>query len=287
MSDVEDYRVDFLLVHPDGYDYRTLLRDALESVYDEETDPEERRVQERYTRPCADERRVLTSVSVLFSGPEEEAETAISTVTDVLAEAAAGSSDPLLHAVKFSDALLLAQNQRQSKSLFEIEMQIREGLTLAFLSEHVEPYDLLNAADVQAKPNGAPQGKRKAAKYGDALENELFYLDYSGYRQTLNRKEAAPNFLIRCVQTSRDFAEFKRLLEEEPIRGKPFDTIVGLLKGPLKDVAPVRNAVAHYRTATPDEIKKYGAQRAGIEESLREFYDDLSRRPGGAAEGSP
>lgn len=273
------YPVKFLLVHPDGYDYAQLIGDTLAATYDEEEETTLRsRIQTHYTWPCVDG-HVLSGLTVIFFGSEGEARAAVEDVSGALHAAAQSRDDGLRHALKFSDPLVLSEILARVPFFFDMEMRLREALSVALLSQHTDFYQLIKAAEAKAQPKGAPTGKERVTLLSEALQNELFYLDLSGYHDVTQRKEGASEFVLRSARDAGDFSEFQQLLEEGPIRGKPFNTVVGLLNGPLRDVAAVRNSVAHNRAASNEEGQRFQAIRGGIETSLTEFFDQLQEVP--------
>jgi hypothetical protein len=147
--------------------------------------------------------------------------------------------------VRFHDLSVLERNRVLAEEIFEMEMMIREIITL--LIALADPTGSI--AGVLSESIVTPQ----EALDNDFLripnaENEFFYLLFGQYTQINTAKKRDMPFIIGVIAACDDFDTFKRrAIRYEVLDNEDLRTFISSLKDLMDPIEKTRNAVAHNR----------------------------------------
>jgi hypothetical protein len=265
--------VDYVLVAEPGCDVQACLAQLLADSYQEtyaEAAPVETLadlVRTRYDVAREDGSRVC-GVSVEFD-EVDEVHVVVETFTAALTEAA---DVGVLHAVRFLDPFLRDEILGQMAVLFELEMKLREALTVIFLDTCEDGfYDLLKHAKLKTVEPVDTDHLRATC------ENEFFFLLFSAYTNAQDRAiPRSVDDLRRSIAESLDFDELKTRLSPRLQMRQSFEDFLASITTNVDSVEKMRNAIAHNRRAAHKVTQDYGVARPNLLESIEEFFQDLA-----------
>ncbi len=184
----------------------------------------------------------------------------------------AQTENGILHVLKLNDPYLKMRNSVYASELFEIEMKLREAISLIFLDTYGSDfYNLLS--DVLVKPTDSNlQAEQMQAHW----ENEFFFLLFSDYIN-LNERKLPNNTrgMIQLIGKADDFESFKLLLTSKPIYNEQYADFLASLKTHVDPIEKLRNCVAHNRTIPQRVIDDYETAKQFLLKSI----DDLIGYP--------
>ena len=157
--------------------------------------------------------------------------------------------------------------------IFDIEMRLREALTIIFLTTYDNQYyELLREVNVTIQPDsGEAEGLRARA------ENEFFFLLFSDYRlvdQRRQPKTAAD--LVNILAEISTLDELHDRLRPTVLR-EEYTEFVASLRSALDPVEKLRNAVAHNRAPSRKILDDYELGRERLLAVLGDFFETLPR----------
>lgn len=248
-----------------------MLQSALETVDDElpEVDELEKYITIRYTKPREDGRWAC-GFSIEFDRAEEEIEDLIDNFSESIADYTADCTDDRIkHLLKLNDPQLQHTLRKYGKEIFEIEMKLREALSLIFIDTYGKDfYHFVNETTV--KPLSPPTAKEMSESY----ENQFFFLLFSHYIQINNSKKSDPSKIKEYVEQAEDLADLKQLITpKKPITKTEYVDFLESLRSRVDSIEKLRNCVAHNRSIPEEIIEDYEMAKEPLLESINEFLE--------------
>jgi len=175
------------------------------------------------------------------------------------------------HLLKFYDPILFSENQRYTQEIFQIEMRLREALSIVFIDTYGKNfYKLLKDVDVTLKEN--PQENQMKIH----CENEFYFLVFSDYIKLSTPKKLSLEILTNHISRASDFAEFQKMLTDNPITNKNYLSFLTSLKEMVQPIENLRNCIAHNRTISKDVIGNYEQAKETLKSTIDEFLATIS-----------
>ena len=228
-----------------------MLKSALASVDDEPLADEvpEQQITIRYTQTREDGRWAC-GFSVEFDSVEERMEDLINNFSEFVADYTADCTDDRIkHLLKLNDPQLQRTLRDYGKEIFDIEMKLREALSLIFVDTYGKDfYELLNETNVTPV---TPPPRRTAKVMNESYENEFFHLM---------------------------FRQYKELNDCNSIIEKQYIDFLASLENQVEWIEQLRNCVAHNRSIPEDIIANYETEKTTLLEEIDEFYKKLANR---------
>ena len=205
--------------------------------------------------------------------PEERMESLINTFSG----AVAGCTDEgIEHLLKLNDPQLRCRLRNYGDEIFEIEMQLREALTLIFVDTYGEDFYAL-LKDVTVEPTGwrAPEQSQMQAQY----ENQFFFLLFSNYINVNVRKPLSVKRIEEYMKRAEAFEELKGMITaERPITEGRYIDFLDKLKKEVEPIEELRNCVAHNRSIPEDIIANYEKAKNRLLKEINELLTSQANR---------
>ena len=270
--------VDYLVVYSEELDLMELLtetlKNELEGVDDEPLEEEELKqyINIRYTKRREDEtqrredRRRISGFSVEFDTAEEW----MGDLIDNFSESVADCTDEgIEHLLKLNDPQLQRTLRDYGEEIFEIEMKLREALSLIFVDTYGQDfYTLLK--DVNITQAEHPSVKRMQQFY----ENEFFFLFFSHYPRINDRKRPNQDGIFEYIQQAEDFEELKQRMTTNPITKERYVAFLASLRQQVDSIEKLRNCVAHNRSIPKRTLDNYKTAKDLLLEEINEFLEE-------------
>jgi len=170
--------------------------------------------------------------------------------------------------LKFSDDFLKDKLNTLQKELFDLEMRIREILSLIFLSRYPDkPHNFLEDFNVR-KERGTEERQIKF------FENELFFISFSEYLDLINKqKDIDINELSKKIIENENFQELKESLLLRGITNQDHKQFMEGVKILFESLIKIRNCVAHNRNPSETELENFERAKKELREKIQEFWD--------------
>ena len=263
--------VDYLVVCSDEMDLMELLtealKNALEGVDDEPPEAEElsQYITIRYTTPREDSHRICG-----FSVEFDSAAGGIGELIHDFSQSVADCTDEgIEHLLKLNDPQLQRTLRDYGEEIFEIEMKLREALSLIFVDTYGQDfYTLLK--DVNITQAERPSVKRMQQFY----ENEFFFLFFSHYPRINDRKRPNQDGIFEYIQQAEDFEELKQRMTTNPITKERYVAFLASLRQQVDSIEKLRNCVAHNRSIPKRTLDNYKTAKDLLLEEINEFLEE-------------
>ena len=194
-----------------------VLKNALESVDDEPPADEvlEQQITIRYIKTREDGRWAC-GFSVTFDSAEEQMEDLINNFSEFIADYTADCTDDRIkHLLKLNDPQLQRTLRDYGKELFDIEMKLREALSLIFIDTYGKDfYEFVN--ETKVNPISPPPAKQMSESY----ENQFFFLLFSHYIRINNPKQPDidQDKIAEYIEQAEDLEDLSQLITpKQPI----------------------------------------------------------------------
>ncbi len=270
--------VDYLVVYSEELDLMDLLtemlKNALEDVYDEPPEEEELRqhINIRYTKKRKDKAerqedcRCTSGFSVEFDSGEER----LAELIDDFSESLANCTDEgIEHLLKLNDPQLQRTLRDYGEEIFEIEMKLREALSLIFVDTYGQDFYAL-LKDVDITQTERPSVQRMQQFY----ENEFFFLFFSHYPRINNRKRPNQDGIFEYIQQAEDFEELKQKMTANPITKERYADFLASLEQRVDSIEKLRNCVAHNRSIPKRTLDNYKTAKDLLLQEIKEFLEE-------------
>ncbi len=183
-----------------------------------------------------------------------------------------GSKESVEHVIKFSDPLLFQVQKQLVEEIYQIEMKLREALTIIFIKTYGNNYyNLLTDSVVKPLDELANQQHMQYV-----FENEFFFLLFSDYIRINIRKPIKFEDLLRMIQQTNDFSSFRNELISQPISDDNYSAFIASLMSNLKPIEDLRNCIAHNRAFAHDTIGNYEMAKEKLLSELEDFFEKIS-----------
>jgi len=170
--------------------------------------------------------------------------------------------------VKFLDDFLKDKLNVLQKELFDLEMRIREILSLIFLSRYpYKPHSFLE--DFNVRKDGGEEERQ--IKF---FENELFFISFSEYTDLINKqKDITINELSEKIIENENFQELKESLLTRGITNQDHKQFMEGVKILFDSLIKIRNCVAHNRNPSETELDNFERSKKELKEKIQEFWE--------------
>jgi len=258
-------KIDFLIVcnlDEGTQDFlQALIADSLVGTDDEES---QFNVQLTVVRPMhsntTSNPRIICGFMVEFFDDLAEPNEAV----EVIITALKGGKER--HVLKFFDDLMLEENIRHYREIFELEMRLRKAISLVYLAAcEGRYYDLLRDDQMQIARTDKPTDE----VLKNASENELFHLLFSQYIQLNQRRRPAKvEDVLMLVTNMTTYDAFRDEITRQPIQNESDQSFLASLKSLLESVEKLRNAVAHNRALSETLRANYTQAKEKLSEAI-------------------
>lgn len=278
-------KVDFLIFHSETTELMEVLIDSLSQAYEDNyaEPPDIEKLQQsvtiRYSRRHIQTQENEDSDGAYFiCGFSADLDTENEKVAEKLVkdfcQELAGNDEFIKHILKLNDPYLRKINQEYADEIFEIEMKLREAISLIFLDTYGGNfYNLLT--EVNVKPL---EKDLKKEQMQVRWENEFFYLLFSDYIKLNERKQ--PNStkdLIQLIGHVEDYEAFKNMLTSKPIRNEEYKDFLASLQTHVDPIEKLRNCVAHNRTVSQKVIDNYETAKEPLLSSIDNLLGEFEK----------
>ena len=260
-----------------------LLEDAIRTIYNEgniiyDQPPEEEELRQyitiNYTKNRDDGRWIrrfsvdFDIASVDFDIASEEMGKLIREFSTMVAKSA---DDGIENLLKLNDPQLQCTLRRYGDEIFEIEMKLREALSLIFLNTYYDEdfYDLLKEVDVKLYERKNAQQMRKY------YENQFFYLSFSDYKYINESKPASKvEEILKQIEEAQGFEDLQQIIAANPIKEDRYATFVASLTDQVESIELLRNCVAHNKPIPERTLDNYNKVRDPLLKSINDFLEE-------------
>ena len=265
--------VDYLVVYSEELDLMDLLtemlKNALEDVYDEPPEEEElsQYITIRHTTPREDGRRIC-GFSVEFDSAVEGMGELVHDFSQSVADC---TDEGIRHLLKLNDPQLRRTLRDYGDEIFEIEMKLREALSLIFVDTYGQNfYTLLKEVRVEPTGREAPEESQMQAH----CENQFFFLVFSDYININVRKQLNLDRIVGYMGQAEDFEGLKQMITTDPITKERYVDFLESLKQRVDPIEKLRNCVAHNRSISQKIIDDYEMAKDLLLEEIKEFLEE-------------
>lgn len=184
----------------------------------------------------------------------------------------------LLYIFKFSDTLLKDRLTALYRRIFDLEMRLRDAITLIFVLNNKKDYhDLLFEHDIKLQID-KDLIKKKQERYRNLLENDLFYIlfsDYIKFSTEGNLKKNTLESLIQLISESSTISSLKKKLSQKGITDQKSLEFLLSIKEDLDSIEKMRNCIAHNRTPLEEERENFEKSIKELHSKLDDFYQNI------------
>ena len=280
-------KVDYLVVCSNGADLipilAKLLEDAIKTIYNEgniiyDQPPEEEELRQyiaiNYTKNRDDGRWIrrfsvdFDIASVDFDIASEEMGKLIREFSTTVAKSA---DDGIENLLKLNDPQLQCTLRRYGDEIFEIEMKLREALSLIFVNTYYDEdfYDLLNEVNVNFYKRESPERMRKY------YENQFFYLSFSEYKRINESKPASKvSEILKQIEEAKNFGDLQQIIAANPIQEDRYATFLVSLTDQVESIELLRNCVAHNKPIPERTLDNYNKVSKPLLKSINDFLEE-------------
>jgi hypothetical protein len=189
------------------------------------------------------------------------------------------SSEKVVSVIKYFEEALCSDLNQYHKKIFNLEMKLREVITLIFVERYPQnTYNLFSEIEIQpdyAEKSLSKDYSSRERYLKSRLENELFYLLFSDYIKVLNQRKLSAESILHIIQTTTSFNDLKDSIRSRGILKKEHQDFLSSIKEHLNSIELVRNCVAHNRAPSEDELYSYNISIDILEEKLDTFIQIL------------
>lgn len=184
-------------------------------------------------------------------------------------------NESVKHLLKFYDDVLLEQNLAQMREVFDLEMKLRQILSMIYLSAFDDEnfYNLLR--NEKAQPRKSLPKDEENMK--EIYENEFYHLTFGQYPLLNDKKKTSEvKDLIELLLESNNIEELKDKLTNNSIYIETDADMISSLRETSPKIEEFRNCVAHNRKITDDLLRNYIEAKGLLIERLTTYLDDFS-----------
>lgn len=276
-------QVDYIIVHQAGLNLQELLSqklvEAFENAYIELPKEDglpkvpENVLAIRYTKSLSKSVKQAFSGVSLYLEQFDDGEVEIAKlVSDFSALISSAQKEGIIHVVKLYDQKLHLEHAQYAQEIFEIEMKLREVFSVIFIDTYETGFhNLLN--DVVVPLSEKPQESQMLTR----LENQFFYLTFSGYKNLNDKKKIGIDQMVKLLGQVSDFGSFQARLTQLPVQKEEYADFITSLKAIVDPIDKLRNCVAHNRTIPAEVKENYSEAKKKLTELIDEFLATLPK----------
>jgi hypothetical protein len=183
--------------------------------------------------------------------------------------------DWIKHLVKFHDDVLLELHLTKMREVHEIEMKLRQVISLIYLSAFNDEqfYKLLRFDKIKTQPS-LPNNENEMK---EICENEFYHLTFKQYSGLNKKKDLGTHKeLIEFVIEANNFDELKGKLLNNPIKNENDIDMLSALNDTAPRIEDFRNCVAHNRKLSEDLLRNYSEAKGLLLERLDNYLEEFS-----------
>lgn len=246
-----------------------ILKRSSEENYGQKTNKElEGFVTIRYQLEIVN-KKYLLGFSVDFRDVETDLETAIQTYCRLLQE-----HDNCEITIKYQDDNLLETLRDLYYEIFDIEMNLREIISLIFITTYENDY--FNFLDIQKiKPIIKGQKKQDIPDFfRSRFQNEFFFLTFNQYKNLEIPDIVKSSTLISLLSNKQKSNTFKKAILKLGIFKESKSKYVDFLNSigeDMESIEDIRNCVAHNREPSEEEIESYEKAKEKLKQKMSDF----------------
>jgi len=257
-----------------------VLKEAFDDNYVTYEDEDFNLIEIKYTIKIDNDKSV-SGFQVSFDSLDEEVIKIVESFNEKLKE-----NEKLAVAFKFHDDTLFESLKKLYEELFEMEMRLREVVSLIFIDTYKDDfYNLLYEVDIPVQTGlnkqwhkNKEQRKQFLSKH---LENEFFHILFSDYVKLTNPRTLKQQDLFLIAEMSTNFDDFRDGILNRGIAKEEYLEFINSIKENMNILEKVRNCFAHNRTPSGDDIYNYTISKEAIENKISEFLESLSTEENG------
>lgn len=271
--------VHYQLIFPDRFNFQRRVEEIVRQtlldieMMDETASSEEWpfTVYNQYTHALPN-KQFLVSVFIELDDGLGDARQIIDRITEDLSQA-----DEILHLFKYYDSSLRDLIRYYAAELFDLEMRLREVLSLIFIDRYPgSPYDLFHETDVKLQNLAKNQWQKNKGKKESDLkekhENEFFHVLFSDYAKCATLRELKERELFPYLQDAENFESFRKLILTRGIHHEKNKDFLVSLQGLMESLEEVRNCIAHNRTPTDEMINSFDRAKEIIQSKIDDLW---------------
>jgi len=177
---------------------------------------------------------------------------------------------------KYRDDYLFSDLDKYYKEIFDIEMELREVISLIFIETYGDNfYNLLRDFDIKLRFEAKNKNRKEEEikeRFGNNLENEFFYLVFPDYQNFSKTKQMKIDDIISILAGSQDFKELQNRINKRGITKEDYVDFLKAIREDLDSIENIRNCVAHNRTPSTEEKENYEKAKEKIRSKINVFH---------------
>ena len=172
---------------------------------------------------------------------------------------------------KYNDEGMQVEHKEYAKTIFVLEMRLREVISFIFLDTYKEDYhNLLKEVDVKIQHN-TPDTEY----YNKHFENEFFFLLFSDYIKLNSVIKLDKLDLMKIIIDSNEYADLKQKIQSRGIIKEEYNDFLAGIKQYLEPIENIRNCIAHHRSFSSRMVMNYDRGYNNLDRKINEFWDEL------------
>ena len=176
--------------------------------------------------------------------------------------------------LKYGDERMQVEHQKYAKEIFELEMRLREAISLVFLDTYKGDYhNLLREVDVKIQHLNK-NNETNEIYYNSHFENEFFFLLFSDYLKLNNLKKLNQLDLMEIIINSDEYDDLKQKIQSRGINKEEYQDFLARIKRDLEAIENIRNCIAHNRSFTESMVINYEGAKNNLKATIDEFWDE-------------
>lgn len=180
---------------------------------------------------------------------------------------------------RYRDDYLFNDLDKYYKEIFDIEMELREVISLIFIDTYGDDfYNLLRDFNITLRYE--PKNKKEKhneleKRFEDNLENEFFYLLFPDYQSFSKIKPTKIEDIVSILTGSQNFKESQDKMNNRGIKKEEYVDFLNSIKEDLDSIENIRNCVAHNRTPLEKEMESYENAKLKIKQKIKDFCNNF------------
>jgi len=175
---------------------------------------------------------------------------------------------------KYFDSVLLDKLQRIYPEIFEIEMKLRECVSLIFVDKYKDNYyNLLDEFRIK------PQNEKRENELQVNYENQFFHILFTDYTKFSTRTQIKPTDFESFKDFLSDASDFIDLQTKIRSKGQFKEMYLNFFNGIKRCVDSIenmRNCIAHNRNYSETEYDNYLNAKSELNVKLNEFLININ-----------
>ena len=177
--------------------------------------------------------------------------------------------------LKYSDEDMHTHHQKYAEEIFDLEMRLREVISFIFLDTYEGDY--YNFLEFQRVKGKGIKKDKKQDVFEEKLENELFYLIFSQYRELYLPNIIKGEILNTLFEKAKSDEDLKNQILSLGIfkHREKYNDFLKSIEDDLQSIEELRNCIAHNRSINDDIIGSYEHGKEKLERSINNFWEEI------------